>query len=131
MRLNVIVCVALLLLGTADAASKKKPPPAPPAAPIETIEELRGPVIETCKSRMPPESAPTVGVAGACTCMVDGIIQQFGTDALSMLRIIHAGLDPSQIEEIAALLALKEDDAEKFVEMAQPKIEQIQAGCAK
>lgn len=129
LRVLALLTAALVLTGAGGAASKKAPAPPPP--PAETVEQLRQPVMELCKQRMPPDLVPTVGVDGACTCMIDGIVAEFGSDALSMLRVIAAGLDPSQIKEIGVLLKLKEADAEKFVEMAQPKIEQIQASCAK
>jgi hypothetical protein len=94
----------------------------------DTVESLRQPVIDVCKTQMSGES-----VAGdadkVCTCMVDGVIKDFGADALSMLKILNAGLNPSQIAEIAALLGITEEQAKAFVDMADDKMNTLQESC--
>lgn len=94
----------------------------------ETVESLRPAVIEYCSANIGKDAGPS-GAEAACTCMADGIVTDFGDDALAMMRIINARLDPSQVKEIAALLGITEKQARAFVEMAEPKIEAIQQRC--
>lgn len=96
----------------------------------DTVESLRQPVIDACKASLGSD-APASGPEAACTCIIDGIVKDFGGDALSMLKILNAHLNPSQVKEIAALLAISEKDAQAFVEMAEPRIETIQNACLK
>ncbi len=94
----------------------------------DTVESLRQPVIDVCKTQMGSEEVG--GDADkVCTCMVDAIIKDFDADAVSMLKILKAGLNPSQVAEIAALLGITEDQAKAFVDMADDKMDAVQESC--
>lgn len=94
----------------------------------DTVESLRQPVIDVCKTQM-GDAAPGGDADKACTCMVDAIIKDFDADALSMLKILNAGLNPSQVAEIAALLGLTEEEAKAFIEKADDKMDAVQETC--
>ena len=94
----------------------------------ETIESLRPGVEAYCRANIGKDAGPK-GADAACKCMVDGIVTDFGEDALAMMKIITARLDPSQVKEIARLLGIPEKQARAFVEMAAPKMEAIQTRC--
>jgi hypothetical protein len=99
-----------------------------PARAEDTAASLRQPAIDWCKGSMGTE-APPGGAEAPCTCMIDGIISSFGDDAVSMLRVLIAGLSDTDITGIAKLLGISEEEAKAFVAMANAKIDPLQDTC--
>lgn len=95
----------------------------------DTVESLRQPTIDVCKTSFGSEAPAGSSPDQMCTCLVDGIIKDFGDDAVPMLKVLQAGLNPSQVTEIATLLGLSEADAEAFIKRADAKIDPIQNAC--
>ena len=72
---------------------------------------------------------PAADVDKLCGCMVDNIVTVCGGDAVKMLKIVVAGLNPSQTAEIAALLGVSEEEAKAFVQAADEKMDKVQEAC--
>lgn len=123
MTLRLILAFAAGLALAGPSLAQTTPAPAP-----QGDAPLRQSAIDWCKGEIAAEDAPK-GVEATCTCMIDSIITDFGPEAPKMLKVLIAGLDPSDLKEIAALLGITEAEAKAFVEAAEPKLQTIQTSC--
>ena len=95
----------------------------------DTVESLKPQALESCKKEVGNGDMPAADVDKVCGCMVDNIVTVFGADAVKMLKIVVAGLNPSQTAEIAALLGISEEEAKAFVQAADEKMDKVQEAC--
>lgn len=94
----------------------------------DTVDSLKPQTLEACKKEV-GDGTPNAEVDKLCGCMVDNIVTVFGDDAVKMLKVIAAGLSPSQVPEIAAALGISEADAKAFIEVADQKMDKVQEAC--
>jgi hypothetical protein len=100
----------------------------------DEASDLKPQALEACKKEMGFDATNPGNPANAeteklCGCMVDNIVTVFGDDAAKMLKLINAGLNPSQTAEIATTLGISEDEAKAFVEVADAKMNDVQKAC--
>lgn len=97
----------------------------------DSVETLRGPVIEKCKADMGGGRAEDAAPAEAfCSCMVDGIIAGFGDDTLPMLKVLNSGLKESDTAGIATLLGISEDEVKAFIARVEAKFDPLNDACS-
>lgn len=99
-----------------------------PAFAEDTTASLRQPAIDACVGGEASADGPGTN---ACTCMIDKIIADFGDDALPMLKIVAANLQPSQEAEIAALLGITVEEAKVLVKRLDEKMDPVMGACLK
>ena len=95
----------------------------------DTVETLKPQAVETCKKLMGDGSA-NAEVDKMCGCMADNIVTVFGDDAVKMLKILAANLEPSDVAEIAKLLGISEDEAKAFITVADENMDKVMNACA-
>lgn len=98
------------------------------AAYAETADDLKPAAVEACKKQA-GDGTPNPDVDKLCGCMVDNIVTVFGDDAMSMLKVVTANLNPSDTAEIAKLLGVSEDEAKTWVAGANEKMDKVQEAC--
>ena len=94
----------------------------------DTVDTLKPQALEACKKEV-GDGTPNPEMDKLCGCMVDNIVTVFGDDALKMLKVIAAGLSPSQVPEVAAALGISEDEAKAFIASADEKMDKVQEAC--
>jgi len=95
-------------------------------AQADDTADLKPQAVEACKKSLGTEMPDSDTL---CVCMVDTIVNVFGADAATMLKIVIAGFNPSDTAEIAALLEISEDEAKAFVTAADEKMDKVQDAC--
>jgi len=94
----------------------------------DTVDTLKPQALEACKKEV-GDGTPNAEIDKLCGCMVDNIVTVFGDDAVKMLKVISAGLSPSQVPEVAAALGISEDEAKAFISSADEKMDKVQQAC--